>query len=175
MNQANKDLEQAKTETAKIIEVNTKYTDLDRDYSIIEANYQELLKSREAARLSQDVNNAQQIIAFRVVEPPQRSMLPVAPNRLLFNSLVFLVGLGGGMAAAVFLSLNAGTFTISDELTAEFGIPLLGAVTRLQNAIEAQHTKDSVIALSAALALLLVCYVGVLVAVQTSIYTLVGA
>lgn len=173
--QATTELAQAKEDTAKAIEVGAKYADLDRDYSIIEQNYQELLKSREAARLSQAVDDQQQTIAFRVIEPPQKSTQPAAPNRLLLNSLVLLAGLGGGLAGAVFLSLNAGRFVVSDELVAEFGVPLIGVVTRLQNAVEYQQTKNSVIAISASLAFLLVCYVGVLVTFQTSIYAYVGA
>ena len=172
--EATKGLEQAKQVTTQALEAAAKFSDLDRDYQIVYNNYQELLKSREAARLSQSVNDEQQTIAFRVIEPPQRTAYPAAPNRLLLNSLVLLAGLAAGFAAALFLSLNAEQFAVGDDLAAHSGVPLIGVVTRLHSAVESRRTKFAVFGLTASVALLLLCYVGVLVALNISIYSRVG-
>lgn len=172
--EATSNLERAKESTAHAIEIEAKYKDLDRDYGIINDNYQQLLKSREAARLSQSADDQQQAVSFRVVEPPQRSPYPAAPNRLLLNSLVLLAGVAGGVAAALLLSLNAGQFAAGDELAAMSGMPLIGVVTRLQSVAEWQRTRFAIAVLSASVGLLLLCYAAVLAVLSVSIYSRIG-
>ena len=71
-------------------------------------------------------------------------------------------------------SLNAEQFTVGDDLAAHSGVPLIGVVTRLHSAVESRRTKFAVFGLTASVALLLLCYVGVLVALNISIYSRVG-
>jgi protein tyrosine kinase modulator len=172
---ASSELADAKNVTTKAIDILTKYADLDRDYGNIERTYQELLKSREAANLSQAMDDQSQAITFRVIEAPQKAQFPTAPNRLLWNSFVLLMGLAAGVGAAVLLSLNSGRFLASEDLAAEFGVPIIGVVTRLRQAVDIRRQRTGAIALSASLALLLFCYVGVLIVLRTSVYSVFGA
>ncbi len=168
-------LADAKHNIENSLTVERQQTDLDRDYDVLTSNYQGLLKSREAARLAQAVDDQQSPIAFRVVEPPQKADAPVAPNRLLLNSGVLVAGLGGGFGLAFVLSLLAGRFMVSDDLATQLGIPLIGVVTRLRQASDLKRIRTSALALSASVALLLVCYVGVIIVLHTSIYRGIGA
>ena len=163
----------AKHEASRAIDILAQYNGLDRDYGNIEATYKELLQSREAASLSQARDDQNQGISFRVLEPPQEPQFPAAPNRLLFNSLVLLVGLGAGAALAVLLTLNAGRFITSDDLAAQFGIPLIGVITALPGAASRQN-RLSTLALATSVGLLLLSYVGVATFLQTSIYSVLG-
>jgi hypothetical protein len=99
----------------------------------------------------------------------------VSPYRLSLNSLVLFGGLLGGAAIAFLLSLNAGRFVVSDDLSTQFGIPLIGVVTRLHKTPDTKRFAFSALALSSGVALLLVCYAGVVVLLKTSIYQVIGA
>jgi len=169
------EIEDAKRSTSKTIDIQTKYAELDRDYGSIERTYQSLLQGREAARMSQAVDDQAQAFAFRVVEAPQRALFPSGPNRPLFNSLVLLAGFAGGLAAAVFLSLLSGRINASDDLVAEFGVPVIGVITKLRKADDRRQLQISAATLSASIALLLICYVGVIGVLRTSIYSVLGA
>jgi murein L,D-transpeptidase YcbB/YkuD len=172
---ATAEIEDAKRSTSKTIDIQTKYAELDRDYGSIERTYQSLLQGREAARMSQAVDDQAQAFAFRVVEAPQRALFPSGPNRPLFNSLVLLAGFAGGLAAAVFLSLLSGRVNAGDDLVAEFGVPVIGVFTKLRKADDRRQLQISAATLSASIALLLICYVGVIGVLRTSIYSVLGA
>jgi polysaccharide chain length determinant protein (PEP-CTERM system associated) len=174
LNTALAEIEIAKRRMSDTIAIQTKYGELDRDYGTIDRTYQELLGRREAARVSQAVDDQSQSLAFRIIEAPQRSTNPSAPDRALLNSLVLLAGLGGGTAAAIFLSIVSGRIIVSDNLAAEFGVPLIGVVTKLRQITNARSAGLSAAALSVSVAMLLACYVGVLTVFRTSVYSMLG-
>ena len=166
--EANAALDNAKKMTVQAIAVATKFADLDRDYDLIHKNYQDLLARRESARLSQSVNDQQSAVTVRIVEPPQKAPFPVWPNRPLLNSLVLLAGLAAGLAAAVGLALNAGRFVAKEQLAEAFDYPIIGVVARLSRFDDRIRATRTIAALSASLTLLLVCYMGVLVALDAT-------
>ena len=153
----------AEKTTSHAIEVGTKFADLDRDYDLVHKTYQDLLTRREAARISQSVNDEQSAINVRVIEPPKKAPFPAAPNRPLINSLILLVGLLSGLAAALGLSINAGRFFVKDQLVSEFDYPVIGVVTRLSRADDALQTRKAYSLMATGLAVLLCSYVGILV------------
>ncbi len=164
--QANLDLAQKVASHA--IEVNTKFADLDRDYDVVHKTYQELLARREAARISQSVNDERSAINVRVVEPPKKAPFPAAPNRPLINSLILLVGLAAGLASALGLSLNAGRFFAKEQLVSEFDYPIIGVVARLSRAEDAVMARRAYSLLASSLAVLLCCYLSVLIVFDAS-------
>jgi len=114
------------------------------------------------------VNEQQPQLNVRIVEPPQKAPYPVAPNRPLLNSIVLLIGLVAGMAAAVGLSINAGRFIAKEQLAAAFDYPVIGVVARLSRFDDKLKATRTIVALSASGLLLLVCYMGVLVALDAT-------
>ncbi len=161
-------LDNAKNMTVKAIAVSTKFADLDRDYDLIHKNYQDMLARRELARLSQSVNDQQSAVTVRIVEPPQKAPFPAAPNRPLLNSLVLLAGLAAGLAVAVGLAINAGRFVAKEQLAEAFDYPIIGVVARLSRFDDKLKAARAVTVLSASMTLLLVCYLGVLVALDAT-------
>jgi polysaccharide chain length determinant protein (PEP-CTERM system associated) len=168
------DLVRSKNEAARGIDIAAQFGGLDRDYDNIERTYKELLQSRESASLSQARDDQNQGVSFRIVEPPQKPQLPASPNRPMLNSGVLLMGLGGGVAIAILLSLSAGRFLTSDELASHFGFPLAGVITALPYGAGARRNRLSALALSVSVALLILSYVGVLALLQKSIHSVLG-
>lgn len=168
------DLERAKSEATRAIDIDAQYNGLDRDYANIDATYKALLQSRESASLSQARDDQNQGVSFRVLEPPLRPQFPTAPNRLILNSVVLLLGLGGGIAIAALPSLIAGHFLSSEELANQFGVPVMGVVSILPFNLGTRRSKLSTAALSLCLVLLFVSYFGVLALLRTSIYSMLG-
>jgi polysaccharide chain length determinant protein (PEP-CTERM system associated) len=155
-------LQNSEKTTARAIEVNTKFADLDRDYDLVHKTYQDLLSRRESARISQSVNDEQSAITVRVVEPPKKAPFPTAPNRPLINSVILLVGLLAGMAVAFALSINAGRYFAKDQLVLDFDYPVIGVVTRLGLAEDSMQARRAYSLMATSLAVLLCSYVGVL-------------
>lgn len=174
LSQAQSDLDNTKRMMEKAISVERQYADIDRDYEVLHKQYEELLQRRESARLSQAVGDQQSSMVFRIVEPPQQPEHPVAPNRILFNSAVLLIGLAGGMAVAFLLGLNADRFVVSDQLRAAFDIPVIGIISNVRHAADAEQMRKAVVAISGAVALLLIGYVTILLVFQSSVAPATG-
>jgi polysaccharide chain length determinant protein (PEP-CTERM system associated) len=104
--------------------------DLDRDYSVLKRNYQELVARREATQIAHAADTKTEKIQFRIVDPPQVPILPVAPNRPLFLSVVLLFGIGAGLAVPLALTQIDRSFATVGQLR-NLGIPILGSVSRL--------------------------------------------
>jgi len=104
---------------------------LNRDYDVLQSQYNQLLKSREEVRLRSDVETKTQQVKFRVVDPPSQPREPIAPNRPLYLSLVLIGGAAAGAALAFLLSQLHATFVTSGQLEKRFDYPVLGAVTEI--------------------------------------------
>ncbi len=108
----------------------TQAQDLDRDYSVLKRNYQELVSRRQAAQIADNANTKTENILFRIVDPPQEPLFPVAPDRPMLLSVVLLFGLGAGLAAPIAMEQLDRSFATITQLRS-LGIPILGSVTRL--------------------------------------------
>jgi polysaccharide chain length determinant protein (PEP-CTERM system associated) len=104
--------------------------DLDRDYSILKRNYQELVARREATAIANAADTKTEKIQFRIVDPPQVPVLPAAPNRPMLVSMVLLFGIGGGLAVPLALTQIDRSFATIGQLR-NLGLPILGSVSRL--------------------------------------------
>ncbi|HWU26828.1 MAG TPA: hypothetical protein VN154_10540, partial [Rhizomicrobium sp.] len=172
--EAKQDLSDARSDTTKAIEIETKYADLDRDYSTIEADYQALLKSRESARMSQALDDTDQTITIRVIEPPEKPQIPKTPNRPLLNFVVLIAGIAGGVAVAFLLGMNSGHFVTGDQLVEAFDLPLIGVVAMGENSVEARRLRMATMSVALSVVLLGICYVTVVMTLRTSMHIMIG-
>jgi hypothetical protein len=137
---------------------------MDRDYDIIKHNYDELLKRRESANLSQAADDRADRTQFRIVDPPQVPIFAAFPNRLVLFSLVLLLGLGAGAGAPLVLTQLRPTFGSAARLR-ELGLPVLGAITYVRGADRARFRAGGATSVFvAAIACLLLAYGGLVVA-----------
>jgi polysaccharide chain length determinant protein (PEP-CTERM system associated) len=137
---------------------------LDRDYSVIKKNYEELLARRESAKLSQDVDAKADKVQFRVIDPPYVPNEPNFPNRPLFLTAVLLVGLGGGLAVGFAHSRIADAFSSAQQLMDAFRINVIGSVSWV-GAASPRHQLREAMNFGAAMVGLLVVYGVLMIAI----------
>ena len=68
------------------------YQNMDRDYSVLRKNYEELLNRLQSANLAQAADTQADKVKLQIVDPPETPRLPVTPNRLLLVSGVLARG-----------------------------------------------------------------------------------
>jgi polysaccharide chain length determinant protein (PEP-CTERM system associated) len=109
-------------------QVQAEFLNLDRDYSVLLRQYEELLSRRESLQVAGQARNTADRVRLEVVDPPTVPTLPSGPNRLLFATAVLVLGLGAGGALALLLVLlDRGFYTIHD--LRQLGLPVLGAIS----------------------------------------------
>lgn len=130
-------------------EVEQEYSRLNRDYDVIKAQYESLVRRLEQARVS-DAAAQSGIVRFEVIEPPHASLSPVWPNRGLLTIAVLLAGLVLGAALALVPQFLRPTFDSTKALTTLTGLPVLGSVSLLPRAGEPLMLRREVRLLSLA-------------------------
>lgn len=109
---------------------------LTRDYEVLKQQYDQLLGNREQVRLRSDIQTRTSPLNIQVVEPPSVPGVPAAPNRPIFLTLVLLVGIGAGIAAAFVAGQLQTTFPTQKRLAEITGFPVLGTVSEAVTAPE---------------------------------------
>lgn len=128
----------AKAETVPGIEAER--TKLNRDYEVVKAKYEELLKSREETRVASDLESKTDKVQFRIVDPPEVPLKPVAPNRPLLLTSVMIAGLIGGIGAAFLMSQIHTTYVSVANLKNALNIPVLGNISAITT--EQQRSQE---------------------------------
>ena len=146
-----------------IPQVEQEYTQLTRDYDVYRQNYDALLKRRESVTMSGEVESKTDTVDFRVIDPPFVPSQPAWPNRPLFLSLVTLGGLVAGVAVAFLLSQLRRTVTDRRVLRELTGLPLLGAVSRVETPESRRRKRKGLLTYLAALGSLIAAYGAVMV------------
>jgi polysaccharide chain length determinant protein (PEP-CTERM system associated) len=109
-------------------QVQAQFLNLDRDYTVLRNNYEELLTRRESLQIAGAARDNSERVRLEVVDPPTVPTQPVAPNRLLFSAGVLVVGLGAGVGLVLLLmQFDRSFYTVAD--LRRIGLPVLGAIT----------------------------------------------
>ena len=149
--------------SARMPEVEQELTQLTRDYDVYKQNYDTLLKRRESVAMSGEVESKTDTVDFRVIDPPFVPSQPAWPNRPLLLSLVTLGGLLAGLGVAFLVSQMRRTVSDRRELRELTGLPLLGAVTKVETEETRTRNRRNGLAYLAALGGLLSAYGAMLV------------
>jgi polysaccharide chain length determinant protein (PEP-CTERM system associated) len=125
-------LQQEEARSRRIQSAGAQLAELTRDYEVNTQLYQDLLRRREAARVSMSLDRAQEGVTMRVEEPAFRPHTAAGPSPALF--------MFGGLVLGVLLPFG-GLFTIqqmdprirhSSAITERLGLSVLGVVPHLQ-------------------------------------------
>ncbi len=143
-----------------IPEIESEYSRLNRDYQINKTNYEKLVASREAAKLSGNLTSTTEMMSFRIIDPPILPTKPIGPNRPLLVSIAFVAALVAGLAAALLMSQIRPTFMTQAALREATGFPVLGSVSMNWTDKEIARRRRSMLAFGAAFAALILVYGG---------------
>ncbi len=122
-------------------QVEAEAAQLNRDYEINKRNYEDLVKRRESAEMSGDLDSAAGVADFRLIDPPRVSANPVAPNRLILLSLAMLAAVAAGVVVAFAASQLRPVFHSASDLRSKFEFPLLGMVSLVTNDADLRREK----------------------------------
>jgi polysaccharide chain length determinant protein (PEP-CTERM system associated) len=126
-------------------QLEAEYAQLNRDYAIHKRNYEDLVKRRESASISGELEVASGVADFRLIDPPRVSPNPVSPNRMLLLPLAFVVALASGLFVAFAGSQLRPVFHSAGELREKVAVPLLGIVSRVTSAGDLRRERVNLI------------------------------
>ena len=170
LDEAQSDQERIEKVAASAPGVLVQAQDLDRDYSVLKRNYQELVARREATQIANAADTKTEKIQFRIVDPPQVPILPAAPNRPMLVSMVLLFGIAGGIAVPLALTQIDRSFATIGQLR-NLGLPILGSVSRLSLGAARRRAMIQLAGVCASAFLLIAVY-GTLIALSIGLHTM---
>jgi hypothetical protein len=142
------------------------YQNMDRDYTVLRRNYEELLGRLQSANIAQAADTQADKVKLQIIDPPEIPRLPVAPNRMLLITGVLLGGLMTGAGLTVLFGQLDRSFSTVDELR-NLGLPVLGGISVL-GLIPLRQRLMAVLRFGAALAVLVCVYGGLVVHILRS-------
>jgi polysaccharide chain length determinant protein (PEP-CTERM system associated) len=142
------------------------YQNMDRDYTVLRHNYEELLGRLQSANIAQAADTQADKVKLQVIDPPEIPRLPVAPNRMLLITGVLLGGLGSGAGLTVLFGQLDRSFSTVDDLRS-LGLPVLGGISVL-GLIPFRQRLMTAVRFSAAVAVLVGIYGGLVVHILRS-------
>ena len=143
--------------------------DIDRDYSVLKRNYVELVARRESTQIANADDTKTEKIQFRIVDPPQVPIVPVAPNRPLLMTYVLALGIGAGPLAPLLVMQLDRSFATLGQLR-NLGVPILGSVSRLSIGAAQRRAALQLIGVTAS-ALVLVAVYGTLLMLSIGLHS----
>jgi uncharacterized protein involved in exopolysaccharide biosynthesis len=106
------------------------YQNMDRDYSVLRHNYDELVSRLQSANIAQAADTQADKVKLQIIDPPETPRLPVAPNRVLLITGVLLAGLAAGAGVTVLFGQFDQSFSTVEGLRS-LGVPVLGGISML--------------------------------------------
>jgi polysaccharide chain length determinant protein (PEP-CTERM system associated) len=118
---------------------------LNRDYSIIKKNYEDLVSRKQSAVMSGELDVASGVADFKLIDPPRVTPKPVSPNRLALLPLALVAAVGVGLAVAFVASQLRPVFSDPQELRTKTGLPMLGVISMSLSDAERRAERRSMI------------------------------
>jgi len=141
-----------------IPQVEAAYTQLNRDYKVNKANYEQLLERRASAQMSGELTSASGLLSFRIIDPPTVPELPNGPDRQTLFTLVLLGSLVFGLGVAFIVSQIRPAFHSQTSLREITGLTVLGTVPMIWTEQQKMQRKRRLYVFSLSVLLLMVLY-----------------
>jgi polysaccharide chain length determinant protein (PEP-CTERM system associated) len=142
--------------------VEAEYKRLDRDYTVLKSNHDELLSRLESARIAAAADATADNRKLQIIDQPRIGQLPIGPKRRLFTSLVLCAGLSAGIAVVAGLKYLDRSFNTPLTLN-EFQRPVLGGISLLIDDFARRRAFNSMIAFALVAVSLFFVYGGLVV------------
>ena len=113
--------------------------------------------------MSQEAESAGDQVKFQIIEPPHVPSKPSSPNRLMFNSVVLLAALGGGLGL-VFLFGQFNPVIHDQKTLRQVGrYPVFGSVSLVRDEKMLKKRRVDITLYAIGMLVLVVAYIGVLI------------
>jgi polysaccharide chain length determinant protein (PEP-CTERM system associated) len=107
---------------------------LTRDYGNIKISYDDLLKKKLQANISENLEEKQQGEQFLVLEPAALPSKPIKPDRLKILALALMASLVVGAGGAVALEVLNPKLRAAEDFKGFFDLPILACLPIVENA-----------------------------------------
>jgi uncharacterized protein involved in exopolysaccharide biosynthesis len=105
---------------------------LQRDYTVNEGIYQRLLQRLETAKISQTLEDTENIMKFKVLEPARLPLEPVKPNKPLFIIAGLILGVGLGVILIYVIELSNTSIRTLEEARNLLELPIFGSIATIR-------------------------------------------
>ncbi|HEY5619740.1 MAG TPA: Wzz/FepE/Etk N-terminal domain-containing protein [Vicinamibacterales bacterium] len=140
----------AKVEAAPMRE--TEETELTRDYTTIQEQYETLLKRSQQSRIAADLERRQIGEQFRLLDAARLPQRPFSPDRPRLNMLGALAGLALGLGLIALLEYRDTTLRTDDDVTLSLSLPVVAVIPVMSTHRERQRARQKrLVAFSASL------------------------
>ena len=126
-------------------EVEGEMMQLLRDHEVHKRNYDALVTRKESASMSGSMEASAGVADFRIIDPPAVTPRPVAPNRPMLAGIAFATALGAGILVSFVLGQARAVVFDASGLAAVTAMPVLGVVTQLKSADDAQRKRRGLV------------------------------
>ena len=150
-------------------QVEADYKQLTRDYEVNKVRYDELLKRRESAEISGDVEASDVAMGFRVIDPPRLPLKAEGPSRPIMATLVLLAAIAGGLGTAWLVGQLKPTIDDERRLREVSGLHVLGTVVLAWTEVQKKRRRVRLAAFLASFASLLAAYVAFIAALVLTV------
>ena len=157
---------QLRRDVDKITEVEAQLKQLNRDYDVVQARHQELIRRWEDLQAKKRLDPVTDKNSFRRLEPPFAKATPVAPNRPLLLAGVLIIALGAGAALAFALNQMNLVFFTNEGLVSGITFPVLGSISMMLTPEQTARRRKEAVGWIAAVVLLVVSTAAVMVFAQ---------
>ncbi len=124
-------------------QLETEFTQLNRDYDINKKNYDALVARRESATMAVEMGATSGVADFRLIDPPTVPSKPSAPNRLLLMPAAGLAALLIGGIVSFLISQIRPVFSDTQVLREVTGLAVLGAVSMIGDTDRMRNQRRS--------------------------------
>lgn len=130
---------------ARIQDIDAEYQALTRDHDVNRMIYEDLMRRRENARVSMNLNTEQQGLNLRIVEPAYLSHQPSGPRLVHFASSGIALGIVLPLSLLFGLLLVDPRLRTNSAITDRLGLPLLATVPQLDKPHEVAAERRGMI------------------------------
>ena len=142
--------------------VESRLTELMRDYTTLQTTYQSLLTKSQEAKVAANLERRQIGEQFKVIDSPSMPQRPVSPNRLRLNLLGALGGLGLGLGLAALLEYRDKSLRSEEDVLVALSLPVIALVPTMTTSFERKQSARKRLLLASSCALMFLLSVAAL-------------
>jgi polysaccharide chain length determinant protein (PEP-CTERM system associated) len=128
-----------RVETAPKLE--SEVTELMRDYDTLQDQYRTLLRKSEDSKIAVNLERRQIGEQFKIIDGARLPERPVSPNRIRFNLMGILAGLGLGIALVALLEYRDTTLKTDEDVVTSLALPVLAVIPAMITTADRRRMK----------------------------------